>query len=302
MTGVASALSSGTDAAVSPQPRRSLLRAWAEVRGILGDHTAARRELTLTTDDGVRLAATLLPGPSPNGDGPGPAVVLLHGFAAHRRKPRYAWLADELATRLTVLSVDLRGHGGSGGTSGLGATESADVAVAVAALRALGHPWVAVVGVSMGATSAANAVADGVGVDALALVSGPGWIELRPTTTPMRRMRRLWRAPVGRAGLRAVVGVRVDGPREWSPPRDPADVTDGLPVPLLVVHGDDDDWFGPDHAHALVAGADAARLWLEPRFGHAEDGFRDPFGRRLATALLVARRTGAFPRREELPW
>lgn len=289
-----------------PQRRRTVLRAWAEVRGLLGGHTAAGRDVRLRTHDGVDLAASLLPGPAATAaagtTGAGPAVVLLHGFAAHRRKPRYAWLADELATRLTVLTVDLRGHGQSRGTSGLGADEAADVAAAVAWLRDRGHPWVAVVGVSMGATSSANAVAAGTAPDALVLVSGPGWIELEPTTLPMQQLRRIWQAPAGPAALRAVTGVRVASHRGWRPPLDPARATDELATPLLVVHGRDDAWFPPDHATEIVTGAHDATLWLEDVFGHAEDGFVDPFGRRLATALLRAHATGTFPSRQELPW
>lgn len=261
--------------------------------------------MTLRTTDGVRLAASLLPGPAPVApDDPtaGPAVVLLHGFAAHRRKPRYAWLADELATRLTVLSVDLRGHGQSGGTSGLGADEAADAAAAVTWLRDRGHSWVALVGVSMGATSSANAVAAGVAPDALVLVSGPGWIELEPTTRPMQQMSRIWHASAGRAALRAVTGVRVAHPDGWEPPLDPARATDGLAVPLLVVHGEDDAWFPPSHADEIVAGTHDGTLWLEDVFGHAEDGFVDPFGRRLATALRHAHAHGTFPARQELQW
>ena len=72
--------------------RRTVWHAWAETRGWLGRHTAASRTVLLETADGVRLDASLLPGP---GGRTGPAVVLLHGFNAHRRKPRYAWLADE---------------------------------------------------------------------------------------------------------------------------------------------------------------------------------------------------------------
>ncbi len=290
--------SSGLPAIPSP-PQRSWLRAWAEVRGFVGGHSAAATPVPLRTADGVELAATLLPGPSVDD---APAVVLLHGFAAHRRKPSYAWLADELATRATVLAVDLRGHGASGGSSGLGATEALDAEAAVTWLRERGHRWVAAVGASMGATSAANAVAAGVDLDALVMVSGPGWIELEPTTTPMRRMRRLWQAPGGRAALRAATGVTVDGHRGWEPPVDPADAVAALRGPLLVVHGDDDEWFPTTHAERIAAGGATTTLWREARFGHAEDGFVHPFGRQLSLALLSAQRTGTFPPRQELAW
>ena len=283
-----------------PAPRRTVAHAWAETRGLVGRHSAASRAVALRTEDGVALRADLLPGPGSGADHP--AVVLLHGFSAHSRKPRYAWLADELATRCTVLAPDLRGHGRSAGASGLGADEHHDVAAAVAHLRARGHDWVAVVGVSMGATSAAHAVRRGVDHDATVLVSGPGFIELEPSTRPMQQLRRLWHSSAGRGALRATTGVRVVHPDGWQPPPDPADAVRDVSGPLLVVHGQDDHYFPLDHARAVAAGSPEAVLWEEPVFGHAEDGFADPFGRRLTDALLVAFRTGRFPDREASPW
>ncbi len=279
-------------------PRRTVLHAWAETRGLLGRHTAPSRRVHLETADGVQLRAVQLPGPRSDG----PAVVLLHGFSAHSRKPRYAWLADELATRFTVLAPDLRGHGRSDGASGLGADEHHDVAAAVTHLRDRGHGWVAVVGVSMGATSAAHAVHRGIAVDATVLVSGPGFIELEPRTEPMQQLRRLWHSTLGRGALRATTGVRVVHPGGWEPPPDPAEAVRAATGPVLVVHGADDHYFPPSHAEAVAAAAPEAVLWSEPIFGHAEDGFADPFGRRLTDALQHVHRTGTFPRREASPW
>lgn len=279
-------------------PRRTVFHAWAETRGLVGGHAAPSRPIRLETADGVRLRAVHLPGPRPDG----PAVVLLHGFSAHSRKPRYAWLADELATRFTVLAPDLRGHGRSAGASGLGADEHHDVTAAVGHLRDRGHEWVAVVGVSMGATSAAHAVRRGLATEATVLVSGPGFIELEPSTRPMQQLRRLWRSSAGRGALRATTGVRIVHPDRWDPPPDPADAVRDVDGPLLVVHGADDHYFPLDHAEAVAAAATDAVLWSEPTFGHAEDGFADPFGRRLTDALQHVHRTGTFPGREESPW
>lgn len=279
--------------------RRTVLHAWAETRGWLGRHTAASRTVLLDTADGVRLQASLLPGPA---GATGPAVVLLHGFSAHRRKPRYAWLADELAARFTVLAPDLRGHGASQGHSGLGSHEHHDVAAAVDHLRARGHDWISVVGVSMGATSAAHAAVHGVQRDATVLVSGPGWIEMEPGTRPMQQLRAVWRSPLGRGALRAATGVRVVPPGSWDPPPNPAEAVGHLDSPLLVIHGEDDHYFPFAHAQDVAAGAPDAVLWAEPTFGHAEDGFADPFGRRLADALRHVHRHGTFPERQDTPW
>jgi pimeloyl-ACP methyl ester carboxylesterase len=270
-------------------PRRGPLLAWAETRGFVGGHTVPHRTVHLSSPDGPGLRADLLPGPhdARRADGGrGPAVVLVHGFAAHARKPAYARLASQLAERLTVLAPDLRGHGRSAGTSGLGGPEGEDVGAALEMLRRRGHRFVAVVGVSMGGTASANAVAGGLRPDALVLVSAPAHVDPVPQTAPLQRLHRLWSRAAGRAGLRLVLGVRVVPPARWRPPVDPADAVAGWDGPLLVVHGDDDAYFPVWHATTLVRrAAGSSTLWLEPGFGHAEDGFHGDIGHRLAAAL-----------------
>ena len=55
------------------------------------------------------------------------------------------------------------------------------------------------------------------------------------------------------------------------------------PIPLLVVHGDQDLYFPLAHGQRLY---DAARepkeLWIEPGFGHAESGAGGPLLDRIA--------------------
>ena len=45
------------------------------------------------------------------------------------------------------------------------------------------------------------------------------------------------------------------------------------PTPLLIVHGDKDEFFPVDHAQQLFQAAnDPKELWIVPGFGHAEAG------------------------------
>lgn len=269
------------------------MRRFLEARGTLGGHAAPHRRRRILTADGVWVSAAWLPGPAarqPCRDVP--AVVLLHGFAASARKPAYARLADVLQRDASVLAVDLRGHGRSQGASTLGDRERHDVAAAVAALRGDGHRHVSVVGVSMGSTAAVHAVATGTEVDALVLVSGPGFLPSEPRTAPLQALHRHWHSPVSRAAMRLGLKVRVAPPSRWSQPRDPADlVPDDLPT--LVVHGCDDAYFPVGDAWALAAG-ERAVLWLEEDFGHAEDGLSPVWCARLRDALGVAVATGGF--------
>ncbi len=284
---------------VAPRPgpgasRRSALRRFAEVRGLVGGFSMPHEPVRLRTSDGVTLAASHLPGPPRS-----PAVVLVHGFAAHRRKPAYAYLADVLARAVTVLTVDLRGHGQSAGRSTLGGNEALDVEAAVDWLRAHGQPWVGAVGVSMGATSVANALGRGVALDAAIAVSAPAHLHPEPRTDAMRRLHTLWTSPPHRAAFRAVTGVRVVHVDDFSPPLHPAEVIPRAGVPTLLVHGEDDHFFDIAEWESIATSSDVP-LWREPPgFGHAEDGVTPEFAEALARAILQVHRTGRFPERDQ---
>ncbi|GGI07598.1 alpha/beta hydrolase [Egicoccus halophilus] len=274
-------------------PRRGPLRRYLETRGVVGGHRSPHVHTRLVAADGTELAGTHLPGPAA---APG-AVLLLHGFAANRRKPAYARLADGLARSCGVLALDLRGHGGSSGQCTLGDAEVADVAAGVRWLRAYGYRRVALLGASMGGTAALHAVATGVAVDAVATVSAPGWFHDPPRTAPLRRLHALWQSPLQRAGLRTLVGVHLAAPERWRGPAHPVEMVRDVAVPLLVVHGEDDDYFPVEDAAALVAGAAGpATLWRRPAgFGHAEDGLTPAMVDALAVALHAVLADGAFP-------
>lgn len=282
--------------AAQVRARRNDVERLAEVRGWIGRHRAPHQRVALRTADGVRLAATWLPGPTADA----PAVVLAHGFAAHRRKPAYAFLADVLAGSVHVLSIDLRGHGGSRGRCALGGHEWQDVTAAIDAMRRRGHETVVPIGLSMGGASTLHALARGASADAAVVISTAGWHgDLR--LDAMRKLDSLWRTRWKRVGWQLVAGFRMLPPAEWEPYPDPADLAERSGVPLLVIHGADDAYFPREHAEAL---RDAARgravLWDEPEgFGHAEDGITPAFCARLARAVLAVARDGRFPKRDE---
>ncbi len=226
--------------------------------------------------------------------------MLAHGFAAHRRKPSYALLADRLSGFAHVLSLDLRGHGDSGGRCTFGDLEALDVSAGVSWLRARGHHPIVTIGVSMGAASVLHALAEGLAVDATITVSAQA--ELGATETPpLRRLERIWRSDWRRLGMRLVTGVRVVPPHDWSPYPHPRDLARHVAVPWLIVHGRDDHFFPLRHAEILCArAAGAATLWVEPRFGHAEEGFTPGFSDALGSAMTEALTSGRFPQREAL--
>ncbi len=244
--------------------------------------------------DATPLAASFLPGPA----GAPCGVVLAHGFAANRRKPAYARFAEVLSARFDVLTLDLRGHGGSGGVSTLGDGEHLDVAAGAAWLRAQGVDRIVLVGASMGGTAVLHAAARArVAPVAVVTISAPAWFRATPPPGPMQALDRLWRSPTRRAALRAVLGVRLAGPERWSEPPQPVELAGAMGVPLLAVHGQDDPYFPLGDAAALVAAASGggSLAWHRPAgFGHAEDGFTADFARELAAAIAGVTVTGGF--------
>jgi uncharacterized protein len=289
-------------AAPSPAEQRGAVRRLLDVWGFVPGLRAPHEDVTLVTRDGVRLAASYLHGPQGPGSG-GPAVLVAHGFAGHRRKPAYALLAEALARDVAVLTVDLRGHGGSAGRCSLGDREMLDVRAGAAWLRQAGHRWTALVGVSMGASAALRAA--GLGppglADAVCAISAPAEF-MHDHTPAVEALARTMTSTTWRLLAERACHVRIA--RGWGHPASALSLADRIaPTPVLLVHGRDDHYFGPDHAQRLYAAARPPReLWLEPPgFGHAEDGLSPAFVGRLRAALATVRATGVWPTRDGSP-
>ena len=197
---------------------------------------------------------------------------------------------DDLAARAALQparrrgDVRLRGHGRSGGLSTLGDKEIDDLDVAVRYARELGYRRVATVGFSMGGSVVLRHAALRGGVDAVISVSGPGRWFYRGTLA-MRRVHLAAERRLGRAFTKHVLNTRIS-PEGWPTPdpMPPAEAASRIsPVPVLIVHGDQDIYFPPDHGQQLY---DAARepkeLWMLPGFGHAERHTDDALVDRIA--------------------
>jgi alpha-beta hydrolase superfamily lysophospholipase len=130
---------------------------------------AAGRQVTFPSGDGTSLAATFYE-PSTN---PAPGVVLVHMLG--RSRDDWNAVADRMEEAgMMVVSLDLRGHGRSGGSSATLAPMVDDVRAAIAWLSARSgvRPGaVAVVGASLGANLAMLAGSNDPGVRAIALLS-----------------------------------------------------------------------------------------------------------------------------------
>jgi len=242
------------------------------------------RTATLVTEDGVPIDAVHLPGRRDL------AIVMAHGFTQSWQLPRVWAVARRFNLKAGVVTFDFRGHGRSGGLSTLGDKEINDLDMAVHYARELGYHKVATVGFSMGASVVLRQAALRGGVDAVVSVSGPGRWYYRGTE-PMRRVHFVAEKRLGRIFARQVLHTKID-PNGWPTPDPlpPAAAAQRIsPVPLLIVHGDKDQFFPPDHARQLYANArEPKELWLIPGFGHAERAMDDELTDRITAWVTGA--------------
>jgi pimeloyl-ACP methyl ester carboxylesterase len=243
---------------------------------------------TLVTQDGVPIDAIHLPGPKDL------AIVVAHGFTLSWQRPNVWRIANRFNQMAGVVTFDFRGHGRSGGLSTLGDREINDLEVAAAYARELGYQRVAAVGFSMGASIVLRHAGLIGGLDAVVSVSGPGRWYYRGT----ERMRWVHRAVERRAGryvTRRWLKTRVS-PGGWKMiPVPPAEAAAKIsPVPLLIVHGDRDLYFPPEHARQLyMAAREPKELWLLPGMGHAEAATSQELVDRIARWIDEATRESA---------
>jgi fermentation-respiration switch protein FrsA (DUF1100 family) len=88
----------------------------------------------------------------------------------------------------------------------------------------------------------------------------------------MRRVHFAVEHRIGRFVTRRWLKTRIS-PEGWNlVPMPPAEAAAQIsPVPLLVVHGDQDHYFPPEHARQLyMAAREPKELWIVPGMGHAE--------------------------------
>jgi pimeloyl-ACP methyl ester carboxylesterase len=224
---------------------------------------------TITTVDGIRLAAYVHEATDPRG-----TVVLAHGFTASATHVDVEALAGALvAAHYDVVSYDARGHGDSTGQCTLGDLERHDVGAAVLASRPDAGP-VVLVGLSMGAIAVLRYAAtserdDGRGIAGVVTVSAPARWRL-PRNARGVLSAGITSTPPGRAFAARRLGVRLASGRKRPAP--PIDLVTALDVPVAFVHGVDDPFLPSSNARTLFdAAKEPRRLDLVPGAWHAHD-------------------------------
>lgn len=221
-------------------------------------------DVTLCAGDGRRLRAWFLPA-SPEGSGPGPGVVVLHGWgsSASDLLPAAPGL---VAAGLSTLLIDARGHGRSDEVDFMSMPRFAeDLGAGVAWLGQqprVDADRVGVIGHSVGAGACLLAAANDPGIGAVVAISA-----MAHPAELIRSSRGLRPAPPRFADrvlhtIEHTIGHPFDS---FAPIRTIARVE----APTVIVHGTRDRTVPPRDAARLVdAAAGRARLRLIPGAGH----------------------------------
>ena len=224
----------------------------------VSDRAKARRERWLRNTRPVTLD-------SPYGRldgfaaGAGPKVLLVHGWG-EVASSMGAFVAPLTAAGFSVVGVDLPAHGSSSKRQ----TDGLEIADAIEAVAAQVGPVHAVISHSLGAHATTIALARGLDVEGVALLSPS--VRLDSALKPFARMFSL--PPAALEGLRREIERRF-GSSVWM---DLA--ADSLAVhvdtPALVVHDRSDVQVSLADAEALVAAWSGARLHVTDGLGHAK--------------------------------
>jgi len=202
------------------------------------DVRLAVEEVTITAEDGVRLAAWLVERPG------APAVILLHGYPAE--KADMLPIAAALAPRFTVLLMDQRYFGRSEGrVTTLGLRERADLRRAIDVVAARGHPAVGVFGFSLGGAVALLTAAEDPRIKAVAayapfadlrMLGHQLYAWLFVLKYPFVGMMRVW--------SRVFLGADLTAPT-------PAAAVATLSIPVLLIASREDEQIPFRHAERL---------------------------------------------------
>lgn len=262
------------------------------------------------TTEGEREAARVSRLPIPRDDMPVPgllfeprgatrgAILLVHGAGAH--KTFYSWPMIEALVEVgfVVCAIDLDGHGDNQRVLDFPAVLDC-ICATVTTLRQR-NAWVGIVGISLGGCVAARAVAEGIAVDALALVASP--IALQVTPRSVRNERRTllrlgtWSLHRYAGTLPLIRGWRTERTRaristvDLIRQLDLHDSAKRIACPLWLCYGARDLIAPVEHARLLAESARQPHLVIVPRATHLSL----PLDRRALRALsqwLVERQT-----------
>jgi uncharacterized protein len=234
----------------------------------------------LQAEDGTALFAWFLPA---RGEAR-TTVLFLHGNAENI-STHFANVAWMPAAGFNVLALDYRGYGRSGGSPSLkGAQMDIDAAMQALLARPDVDPQrIVVFGQSLGAALAVHYVAH-----------SPRRKNVRAVVldSPFSDYRLITREKMA--------GYFITWPFQWLPAltvdndySPQASVRAVSPIPLLLIHGEQDEVVPVEHSKRLYAGAmEPKDLWVLPNAGHIQAVRSESVRKRLTEFLLSHTKTG----------
>ncbi len=256
-----------TEGALSPVRRPVNHRAEAATV-VAKEFGATLQDAEITAADGIALRAWFAQPANANGA----AVILLHGVADNR-EGMSGYALFFLRHGYSVLLPDARAHGASGGElATYGVLEAGDIARWAKWLRqGQKAQCVFAFGESMGAALALQALREQPALCAVAAESPyasfreVAYDRLGQRFGAGHKLGRTLFRPIAEVGMlyaRWRHGVGLDN-------ASPEDAVAGARVPILLIHGAEDDNIPPRHSQRIHArNPSAATLWLVPGAGH----------------------------------
>ena len=236
------------------------------------------REVDLRSTDGLSLRAWWIEGATPSR-----AAVLVHGWGGDRSSLHVVEtaLVYERAG-FSVLMIDLRGHGESGGERvTVGYQEVRDVKGALSWLEERGYEDVVLHGWSMGGAAVVQA-APGSGV--AAVVEEASYADLPPLLR--ERMPEASGLPAFFNPGILLMGRLCLGIDPWAVrPEEEARQLSREGVPFMIIHSRDDEVIPFEHAEALAAAYPESTFWKLEGYGHVAAHTHPEYRERLRTFL-----------------
>lgn len=196
-------------------------------------------------------------------------IIMVHGNGHNRDDPTIGTL--DIASKLVehnynVLMFDLRGYGESdGNTVSGGYYEKRDLEGAVEYVKKRGFNRIGVLGFSLGAVTSLIAAAEDKDINAV--VSDSSFADLRdimgPEFSKRTKAPQFFLHPI-LFMIKIMYGV------DFSAIKPIEHVAEIAPVPILFIHGDEDETIPVEHAYRLLEAAQnyPDQLWIVPGAGH----------------------------------
>lgn len=217
----------------------------------------------VTSADGVKIAFQEYPQPNAV---PNSVIIISPGFVRHHRKPVFRQIAFSLNEDFNVICFDFRGHGKSGGFFTFGAKERADLE-ALLGFAETKYQKIGLLGFSMGAAMTLETTAFNKDRIKTAMVIAPprAFWEIEKKVFHRRFLSSVWINTITGNVAFPRIGNPFQKREKW------IDLVDRIsPVPLFLVHGEEDWLILPRHSVELFEKAgEPKKLLLIPKGDHA---------------------------------